>query len=314
MSNITKHENTAAVAVVEEKTLVSYLDAMGLVPKLSDQEKTQFLQIAKASNLNPFKREIYAAKYKDNLSIITGYEVYIKRAERTGLLNGWKVDIAGSVAKGDLRAKITIYRKDQEIPFEWEVWYQEYVQMTWKDGKQVPNKMWSEKPVTMTKKVSISQGFRLCFSDELGGMPYTAEEIDSEQTYEAHYTEVNEPAPKQEAKPAAKKERVYYSIHKDENGSFRQISKEEWEKERNVPQDEPEVVEAETVEEQAPPSNPITKGQKEILKPLLSSPLLTDEEKERVKGKMEGFSKEQAEKTIETLMGWIKKRKEKAAA
>jgi hypothetical protein len=29
----------------------------------------------------------------------------------------------------------------------------------------------------MTKKVAISQAFRLCFSDELGGMPYTSDEL-----------------------------------------------------------------------------------------------------------------------------------------
>ena len=32
----------------------------------------------------------------------------------------------------------------------------------------------------MIKKVAIAQGFRLCFSDELGGMPYTADEINSD--------------------------------------------------------------------------------------------------------------------------------------
>jgi hypothetical protein len=29
----------------------------------------------------------------------------------------------------------------------------------------------------MIKKVAMAQGFRLCFSDELGGMPYTADEL-----------------------------------------------------------------------------------------------------------------------------------------
>jgi molecular chaperone DnaK (HSP70) len=31
----------------------------------------------------------------------------------------------------------------------------------------------------MTKKVAMAQGFRLCFSDELGGMPYTREEMNA---------------------------------------------------------------------------------------------------------------------------------------
>lgn len=291
MSNITKHETQTSVAVVEEKTLVSYLDAMGLTAKLTEQEKTQYLQIAKASNLNPFKREIYATKYGENLSIITGYEVYIKRAERTGLLNGWKVDISGSVAEGDLRAKITIYRKDQEIPFEWEVWYAEYVQTTWKNGAKVPNKMWDEKPITMIKKVSISQGFRLCFSDELGGMPYTAEEMGTEQTFDTQYQEVNEPQP--------------------EHSGF--AKKAAWVKEpqkkQPAPEPEPETVEAETVPDQ-PPAEPMTKGQREILMPLLSSPFLSDDEKERGKANIETYDKAKAEKSIKSLMALIKKRKE----
>ena len=37
--------------------------------------------------------------------------------------------------------------------------------------------MWSEKPRTMLKKVCIAQAFRLCFPVELGGMPYTADEL-----------------------------------------------------------------------------------------------------------------------------------------
>ncbi|MDR1325280.1 MAG: hypothetical protein LBK00_04505 [Treponema sp.] len=33
----------------------------------------------------------------------------------------------------------------------------------------------------MLKKVAIGQGFRLCFSNELGGMPYTSDELDEER-------------------------------------------------------------------------------------------------------------------------------------
>jgi hypothetical protein len=43
----------------------------------------------------------------------------------------------------------------------------------------------------MTKKVCISQAFRLCFSDELGGMPYTSDEIaPQEQTQDIPHVEV----------------------------------------------------------------------------------------------------------------------------
>jgi hypothetical protein len=58
-------------------------------------------------------------------------------------------------------------------------------------------KFW-QKAYTMIKKVAISQGFRLCFSDELGGMPYTTEEMpEQNQTIDVTHVEVQkEIAPK----------------------------------------------------------------------------------------------------------------------
>ena len=56
MSNIVKQEG-AALAVTEQ-ILVSYMEAFGLAKQLTPEEKTQFLEVAKALQLNPFKREI----------------------------------------------------------------------------------------------------------------------------------------------------------------------------------------------------------------------------------------------------------------
>ena len=151
---------------VTNAQLVSYLDTMGLSKKLTDNEKNTFLQISQAFGLNPFKREIYCMKYGEQSTIIVGYETYIKRAERTGALDGWNVTTSGS--GNDLKATITIHRKDRSHAFIHEVVFSEYVQN---------NKIWKEKPTTMIKKVAMAQGFRLCFSDELGGMPYTSEEM-----------------------------------------------------------------------------------------------------------------------------------------
>jgi phage recombination protein Bet len=170
-------ENTqlAKPETFDSKVLGEYLDAMGLTQMLTPKEKTQFIEISKAFGLNPFKREIYCVKYKADspLSIIVGYESYIKRAERSGQLDGWNVVTEGNAEDSSLKAIITIYRKDRKYPFVHEVFYSEYVQKT-NDGRA--NKFW-QKSQTMTKKVAIAQGFRLCFSDELGGMPYTSEEI-----------------------------------------------------------------------------------------------------------------------------------------
>ena len=194
---------TKALAVVDEETLKLFLNTAA--PGLPPAEQIAFIQVAKAYNLDPFKREIYAVPYgqgdKRRLTIITGYEVYLKRAERTGLLDGWEATIEGEFEKyqttRDIRkhdgtiwkktvtavrpkdgkpvvAKITIHRIDRAYPTVWEVDFDEYYQN---------NEMWDSKPRTMIKKVAIAQGFRLAFPDELGGMPYTSDELPDHMTH-----------------------------------------------------------------------------------------------------------------------------------
>ena len=163
------------VALTKEK-LTDYLNIAGVATKLSEKERMNFIEIAQAYCLNPFKREIYCVSYgygdSKTTSIITGYEVYIKRAERTGKLDGWDLTVEGKMP--DLKAVVTIYRNDWSRPFKHEVYFEEVVQRK-KDGSI--NAMWAKMPKFMLRKVAIAQGFRLCFPDELGGMPYTADEI-----------------------------------------------------------------------------------------------------------------------------------------
>lgn len=168
MSNIEKAQG------FDVERVKTYLRSMNLASNLTQAEVTQFIEIAQGFGLNPFKREIYASKYGNNFSVIVGYETYIKRAERSGRLAGWNVTTEGKLDDGSLRAIITIHRNDFTHPFIHEVFYSEYVQRT-KEGR--PTKFWADKPYTMIKKVAMAQGFRLCFSDELGGMPYTADEL-----------------------------------------------------------------------------------------------------------------------------------------
>lgn len=189
-----KNEITTVNETINEQKLIEFMDATGVGSKLTTQEKTQFLNIALLNNLNPFKREIHCSVYGEGqyrqLSIITGYEVYIKRAERSGQLNGWHATTTGSVATNDLKAIVTIYRKDREHPFIWEAFYDECVQ-TKKTGEVTA--FW-KKANFMTKKVAISQAFRLCFSDELAGMPYTSDEM-PEHTQDITHEEIEEPKP-----------------------------------------------------------------------------------------------------------------------
>jgi phage recombination protein Bet len=194
-------DTTTAIAIDKTDYMAKcneYLESMGNT--LPANQRTQFIELATAFHLNPFKREIYAVGYGDKWNIITGYEVYIKRAERTGNLDGWKVDVDGN---GDnMTATITIYRKDWKYPFSHTVLFSECCQKT-KDGKL--NNIWSKMPSFMLRKVAIAQGFRLCFPDEFSGMPYTSDELP-----EIEMRDVTPKAdPKKEKKSAPKQEKKF---------------------------------------------------------------------------------------------------------
>lgn len=215
---------------VSKETLIKHLDTLGLSSQLTPQEKDSYFEIAMLYGLNPFKREIYVSKYGNQMSIITGYEVYIKRAERTGMLDGWSATTSGSISTGDLKATVTIYRKDRSHPFVWEALYEECVQRT-REGKVT--KFW-EKAVFMTKKVAISQGFRLCFSDELAGMPYTADEMPDKEVYEdVAHVEVKEEVKEVDYTPILEStnsieelKQVYVSIPKENRKQYDALVKE----------------------------------------------------------------------------------------
>lgn len=166
-----------------------------LCPKASDQELMLGLQIAKTFNLNPLKREIYFVKYKEDqpMQVLTGYEVYLKRAERSGKYNGLDIKSEGSVTTGDLKAIVKVYRKDWDNPLTHEAFYSEYVQVKkdYQTGKIEPNTFWKNKPITMIKKVAVSQAFRMAFPDEFDGMPYTSDEvIDQEKVIDVQKEDV----------------------------------------------------------------------------------------------------------------------------
>lgn len=164
------------VADIPKQTVLDYLTAFDLSSQLTDSEVLQFISVCQAFKLSPWKREVHIAVYGEGpsrrVSIITGYEVYLKRAERTGRLNGWSSRVEGEGEQ--MRAIINIYRKDWQEPFQHEVYWSEAVQRT-KAG--APTSFWQKMPRFQLKKVGISQAFRLCFPDELGGLPYDSSEL-----------------------------------------------------------------------------------------------------------------------------------------
>lgn len=170
---------------------------------LTPNEQAQFLAIACAFGLNPYKKEIYPIAYGQGssrkLSIIVGYEVYLKRAESYKQYDGYVVDWEGNGA--DLRAKCTVYRKDRNHPTVSTVWLREYTQN---------NSQWNRMPHVMLEKVAIATALRRAFPVEMGGMPYIADELPDYMTgadklQSQGYTEVPQDAPQKPQAPVKPK-------------------------------------------------------------------------------------------------------------
>ena len=165
-----------AIPDIPKQTILDFLKAFGLASQLTETEKLQFIEVAQAFRLNPFRREVHCVVYGEGeyrrMSIVVGYEVYLKRAERTGKLDGWSTRIEGEGE--NMKAIVEIHRKDWSEPFIHEAYWREAVQKK-KDGTLTA--FWTKQPRFQLKKVAISQGFRLCFPDELGGLPYDPSEL-----------------------------------------------------------------------------------------------------------------------------------------
>jgi len=181
---------------VTQDLLLDYLKTMN--KGLNEQQTKQFLAVAGTFGLNPWKREVYAVTFKNkdgstDMSIVTGYETYIKRAELNPNYDGFEIEFKGSfkrgkvtksgkngswqvdalVPDGDVSCVCTVYRKDRAHPTREEVFFDEY---------NKGNDMWISKPRTMLKKVAIVSAFRKAFPFDFGGMPYTNDELPDHMT------------------------------------------------------------------------------------------------------------------------------------
>lgn len=175
-----------------------------LTDKLTDVQRNQFAAVAQAFGLNPFKREIYATTYRNKdghtvMSIVTGYEVYLKRAEMNPNYNGFETNF--QVVNGEMGCTCKVYRKDRTMPVTSTVWMSEY---------STGRLLWASKPRMMLEKVAIATAFRRAFPCDFGGMPYTNDELPDHMTgadklEQQGYTEVPQDAQQQPSAPHPQK-------------------------------------------------------------------------------------------------------------
>lgn len=206
-TGLVKMDETSLMKITENDVR-KFFDKEG---KCTPTEVALFLRIAQMNGLNPFNRELHLIKYGSMpASIITGYEVYLKRAESSGKWSGMKVWIDGDGK--DMVARVKIYRSDWKEPLEHEVYYAEAVK-TKADG--TPTATWKSMPRFMLKKVAVAQGLRWAFPNEVGGLPYTADEMGLEKEEKTFKPEFEMPKPKEEAKAEAKKEEVKEEVKQE---------------------------------------------------------------------------------------------------
>jgi hypothetical protein len=158
---------------VDRAKIVSWLKTFGHGVGLNKEEAEMFIAMCNELQLNPFKREVHVNVYNSRegrqLSIVVGYEVYLRRAERSGLLEWWRKGFGKD--GNDLTAWVEIKRRDREEPFRHDVWMSEVRPAGGKDF------MWKKMPRFMMMKTCISQAFRFAFPVEVGELPYTYDEM-----------------------------------------------------------------------------------------------------------------------------------------
>jgi phage recombination protein Bet len=195
---------TTAVVKTTEGNIVEMVKV--LFPHLvsvSDVEIVKAVNLAKMMGLNPLGKECHLVPYKGSVQVVVSYLEYVKRAERSGRLNGWSVAIGKDSV--DTYAEVIIHRKDWQFPFQWKTYLSEV-------KKDTPT--WRSMPLFMLKKACITQAFRLAFPEEVAMLPYEEAEAMAETINETIPEPVKElpKEPAQETSTEEVEDEIKYTI------------------------------------------------------------------------------------------------------
>ena len=176
-----KYETNGQEITLTQSDVKNFL-VTGDADKVTDKELKLFLELCKAQKLNPFLREAYLIKFGNDANIITGKDVFLKRAKANESFRGFKAGIIVQNEKGIEKREGTFYLKGQEnlvggwasiyikdwdVPFDHTVALSEFNKGT---------ATWKNMPAIMIRKVALVQALREAFPDDLSQL-YAAEEM-----------------------------------------------------------------------------------------------------------------------------------------
>lgn len=154
-----------------------------LCPKATDSEVYLFIQLCVAQGLNPFLREAYLIKYRDDqpATMVVGKDSFTRRAEEHPQFDGFRAGIIVIAGGGEIVERegafytpgetlsggwAEVRHKGRSIPFRATVRLSEY------DAQQGN---WRKMPATMIRKVALVQALREAFPTAFRGLYDAAE-------------------------------------------------------------------------------------------------------------------------------------------
>lgn len=154
-----------------------------LCPQATDKELAFAMALCQAQHLDPFAKDVHLVKYGNGpLSIITGKEVFTKRAQANPKFEGMEAGVTFLTPDGQ------IVQREGSMPIQgWNLiggWCKVYV-----SGYRVPiydevamseystgKSNWAKMPGTMIRKVAMCHALREAFPDDFQGL-YGEEEM-----------------------------------------------------------------------------------------------------------------------------------------
>ncbi|GHT32915.1 hypothetical protein AGMMS49592_0480 [Endomicrobiia bacterium] len=165
-------------------------------PYMAKKQYDDFIRLCEIFHLNPLKRDIYLIRFGNTSEIVVGYEVYRRRAASTGIPYSLEIETEWDDNCVPIKSTARLYKGGIERPFVRTLLFKEFAKHN-KQGEL--SGIWKEKPTFMLEKCAEATILRMAYPETLSGIPYTKEEMETEEIKQNSIDVSRETISKQEA-------------------------------------------------------------------------------------------------------------------